>query len=104
MISPRFFKGVKIADLAPTIILNSSSQIFFHIQFLEDLDSFECHTATISPNTALNLPAICGVVEISGKSTTADLPCLIACLAASIKTSVLPLPVTPCNKNGSNIF
>jgi len=65
---------VKIADRAPTIILKSPSHIFFHIQLLEEWDNFECQTATSSPKTDLNLPAICGVVEISGKRTTTDLP------------------------------
>ena len=66
MIKPRFFNGVKIADLAPTIILKSPLHIFFHIQALDGLDSFECQTATLSPKTDLNLPAIWGVVDISG--------------------------------------
>ena len=56
----------------------------------------------MSPKTDLNLSAICGVIDISGSKTTTDFPNFIAFFEASINTSVLPLPVTPCSKNGSN--
>ena len=104
MIIPKFVNGAKIALLAPITIETSFRSIFLHSSYFSPLDNLLCKIAISFPKRFLNKFTICGVKLISGTSTIASFPSFKTSLIICMYTSVLPEPVTPCNKNGLYSF
>ena len=90
--------GAKTALRAPMITRASPRRILRHSSYRSPALSRLCSTAETSPKRARNQRTICGVSAISGTRMIALLPRRSVCRTALRKTSVLPLPVTPCSR------
>ena len=103
MINPIFFKGANTALLAPTTKDTSPFIILLYSSYFSPSLKELWNTATLSPNTPLKRATIWGVKDISGTNTMPVLFNFKTRFKSSIYTSVLPLPVTPYNKNLSSL-
>ena len=98
IISPRFLRGAKTALLAPITISTSPLTIRRYSSYFSPSDKALCNNASLPAKRSSNLLINWGVKDISGTKTILFKPLAKYLLIKSIYTSVLPLPVTPYNK------
>ncbi len=96
-------EGANTAERAPITTEASPSHILRHCCRLWDSVRPLCRTATFSPNRAEKRLCCWGVRDISGTRTIAPAPDLSTSSIARMYTSVLPLPVAPWSRNGTNL-
>ena len=102
MIRPTFSRGANTAERGPITVRMWPFRARHQFDKRSPPDIPECITPTSSPSTALARCTNRGVKPISGTSRRALRPHSIVRLAARRYTSVLPLPVTPCNNRLRN--
>ena len=97
--SPRLFRGAKMAERGPMTILQEPWAARLHTSVRSEGVILECTVMTSSAKCARNRRTVWGVREISGTRTIAERPDARHRLIASMYTWVLPLPVIPCSRN-----
>ena len=91
------------AERAPTAIRRCPARSCRHASYRSPSERAEWSTATSSPKRALKRATVCGVKrDLRHQNDGSACPGPAHDCSSSMYTSVLPDPVTPCRRNGSD--